>query len=161
MKTNDQQIKNDWDSIDYKNIDTALSFLRRYEGDVRTYLASCVASVCNINTEDMFSNTDVIYYAHARWLYWYAYRYMTNESYEKIANDTKEMGHFFVQRSIQGGVTKMMTMIEREPLWKKRWSIIKNIILQRDANATMKDNTIVIQVPKEVQDKVKIEIKTK
>ena len=161
MDVNDESIKKGWADVEYKHIETAIEHLKQHEEDIRTYLADCVAAVCGVEREDMFSNSDTACFAHARYLYWYAYRYMTGESYEKMARQVPNGGHRFVLRSIQNGVSRMSTMIENESLWKKRWTIIKRIIKLRGQDDEEVDKTIVIQVPKDLTGKVNIQIKDK
>lgn len=163
MEKSEETIKKDWHRLDNENISIALELLRRSDCDIRLYLADCVASVCGIHVEEMFINTDTIHLAHARWLYWYAYRYMTNESYAKILEDTPLYGDRFAERSVHGGVNKMAMMIVNEPIWQRRWGIIKRIIKLRDhENEIKEDNNIIIHVPKGMlNDKIRITIKEK
>ena len=158
-KTNDE-IKSRWTEIDTRHIERACEHLRAFEGDVRCYIADFVAALCGVDKQEMFSASDVVYLAHARWLYWYTCRYATNESYDKIARHASGNDHVFVQRTIQSGVNKMAMMIEREQLWNKRWLAIRRLLrLRDDDTAKEKNNTIVINVPKELMKDVKIEIK--
>ena len=151
-----------WKQLDTYNIEQACNYIRKMEQDVREYLAQFVAAICNVDVESMLAKTDVIYLANARWLYWYAYRYMTNESYEKIAADTSRNGHKYKLRSVQGGVNKMADLIDKQPLWERRWHAVKKFIKLRDTQVDEHiDNTIVIQVPRDVKDKIKIVIKEK
>lgn len=146
------------------HIQQAIKHLQMQEQEIHDYLADLVTALCDVTTEEAFSNTDVIYLAHARWLYWYAYRYMTNESYEKIAKRTSRYGHLFHLRSIQSGVNKMSAMIEIEPVWRQRWSVVKQIIKELQTNEKENsdiDNTIIIQVPRDLRDEIQIKIKEK
>jgi chromosomal replication initiation ATPase DnaA len=161
METSDESIKKGWADVEYKHIEKALEHLRQHEEDIRIYLADCVAAVCGVERKDMFSESDVACFAHSRYLYWYAYRYMTGEAYEKIARQVPDDGHHFVLRSVQNGVNKMSRMIEEEPVWKRRWTIIKRIIKLRWQEDEGIDKTIVIQVPKTLKGKVNISIKDK
>lgn len=161
MNTSDESVKKGWVDVEYSHVEQAIAHLKQHEEDIRMYLADFVAAVCGVERRDMFSNSDVSCFAHARYLYWYAYRYMTNEPYEKMAREVPEEGHRFVLRSIQGGVNRMSRMIEEEPLWKKRWTVIKRIIKLREQEDEGVDSTIVIQVPKSIKNKVDIVIKTK
>ena len=157
----DDSIKKGWADVEYRHVDKAIEHLRQHEDDIRAYLADFVAAVCGVEREEMFSNSDTACFAHARYLYWYAYRYMTGEAYEKMARQVPNGGHRFVLRSIQNGVNKMSMMIEEQPLWKKRWTIIKRIIKLRGQEDEDVDNTIVIQVPKALKGKINITIKDK
>jgi hypothetical protein len=160
MNKSDEQIKSDWNELEWR-IEEALKQLMCYEKDIQSYLLRCVASLCDVDEKRILSNTDVIYIAHARWLYWHAYRYMTNESYEKIAKSTSQDGFTFSTRAVQSGVNKMSMMISNEPLWQKRWTVIKRIIKLRDRREEKVDNTITINIPRELKDKINILIKEK
>ena len=58
----------------------------------------------------------------------------------------------------------MAVMIERETLWRQRWSVVKQIIRElqeTDDEGKKMDNTIIIQVPRGLKDKIQIKIKEK
>ena len=162
MSRTEDEIRGDWQALNTYYLEQACKLLAHYEGSIQKYIADAIASLCGIAKNDMFKASDVVYFAHARWLYWYAYRYMTNESYDKISSQSFHGEHKFAQRTIQNGVNKMAMMIEKEPIWKKRWSVIKRIIKLKDNNVVSDmNNTIVIHVPKDLKEIVKIEIKEK
>lgn len=107
--------------------------LKNYGGRARTYLAEFVASLCNVETERMFSSSNDLDVAQARWLFWYAYRYMTNETYEKIGKLSIPLyGKAFTKVGVASSVNKMYALIEQKPIWRKRWTIIKRIIKQSE-----------------------------
>ena len=160
MEKTSEDIKKRWDNIDDYHIRKACEHLCAFEGSVRDYIAEYVAALCDVDKDAMFSASDVVYLAHARWLYWYTLRYATNESYDKIAKQRFDGAHTFVQRTIQSGVSKMAMMIEREQLWNKRWNVMKRLLrIRTDETVKEKNNTIVINVPKDLMKDVKIEIK--
>lgn len=144
MKTDDE-IRNDWERLDSENLEKACEYLRKIEGNVEDYLADIVASMCNISVDDMFKNTSVAYIAQPRWLYWYAVRYVTNETYEKIAARTRERGFAFAPNGIGQSINKMAKMVDANPLWTKRWTMLKHIIKLRDTNVT-KQETVTFRV---------------
>ena len=144
-----------------QGINDAISLLAKYNVDVKDYLLNIVATLCNVSKEGMFANSDIACCVHARWLYWYAYRYMTNESFAKIASESSSYGHPFVLRTVQSGTSKMSMMIEQEPVWKKRWIVLKKIIKLRNQDVNNGDNVIVINIPRELKEHIKIEIKEK
>lgn len=162
MNKSDEEIKAEWQSIE-ERIEYALSCLLGFEKDVQVYLAKCVASLCDVAEEKMLSDCNTVYVAQARWLYWYAYRYMTNETYEKIADNTERMcGKRFTKQGVASSINKMSALIENEPVWKKRWAIIKRIIKLRDVDNDKKaDNTITINIPKELREQITIKIQEK
>jgi hypothetical protein len=157
MKTDDE-IKEDWKRLETENLEKACEYLRRQESDVEDYMAEVVAALCNIDIKDMLSETSVAYIAQPRWLYWYALRYLTNETYEKIAVRTEtKCGYRFTPNGIGQSINKMAALINREPLWMKRWTIIKHIIKLRDTNAVHAETvTMRVIAPKGI----KVELKT-
>ena len=71
-------------------------------------------------------------------------------------------GHRFTPNGIGQCVNKMSQLISSEPMWTKRWTIIKRIIKIRDAVTEKKsEGTITITLPKELKDIINIEIKEK
>lgn len=162
MENEFDKVKRRWDALDTTHIEAALAHLREYEHDIQLFIADYVAALCDVTVADMFLGSDVVYLAHARWLYWYTYRYATNESFDKIAAQRFPNGHVFVQRTIQHGVNKMSLMIEKEELWNKRWCVLKKILRLRESETRKpKNNIITICVPRELKDTIKIEIKEK
>ena len=163
MKKTEEEINNDIERLRDYHIRKALEHLHKHEQAIVEYMADFVASLCDVRKEDIHSDSDVVYIAHARWLYWYACRYLMNESYSKMSEQSSRNGHTFSIRTIQNGTSKMATMVEDEPTWKRRWSIVRHIIkLYNDTTVHKQDNTIVIQVPKGMlNDKVQIKIQEK
>lgn len=157
----DETIISEWQEMD--SIDKILSALRHHELDMQEYLADTVAALCNVRKETMLGGSEKAYIAQARWLFWYAYRYMTGETLEKIANMTLlNGGHKFTTCGIGQSINKMTILISSDPLWEKRWNIIKRIIKLRDAKQEEpQDTTIVVRVPKGLKEKIKFEIKEK
>lgn len=125
--------------------------LVNYERCVRTYLADFIASLCNVETERMFSDDNHLDVAQARWLFWYAYRYMTNETYEKIGKLSGELyGKVFTKVGVASSVNKMNIMIEQQPIWKKRWAIVRRIIKTQNEIVFEPQIPVTIAVPKNV-----------
>lgn len=157
MKT-DEQIKADWKRMENENIEKACEYLSKCESDVEDYMAETIAAMCNISVEDMLSDASTAYLAYPRWLYWYAIRYITNETYEKIAIRTeKKSGYRFTTNGIGQSINKMNALISREPIWTKRWTIIKHIIKLREVNEFGHEELSVrVITPKGV----KVELKT-
>lgn len=165
MNKSNEEIKQDWERLDDDLVTTICGLLNQYEYKAQDYLADWVASLCDVDKRIMLTASDKSDMAHARWFFWYAYRYMTNESYDKIAEMTKHNGYQFTSRGVISGVNKMSMMIANEPMWTKRWVIIKRIIKQRFVgleNSEKSDSTaaydgkVVVNVPKELKNKVKI-----
>lgn len=158
MTKSDETIMSEWKEVD--GINHILDVIRSYEYNIYDYLAETVAALCDVDVKLMLSGSEKVYVSQARALFWYAYRYMTNETYEKIALMTNRY-HTFARVSVGQSINKMGVMIETEPLWKKRWVIIKRIIKLREQNADTVVDTITITIPKHLRDKVNINIKEK
>lgn len=159
MKT-DERIKNDWQRLETENIEKACDLLRQHESRIEDYMADIVASLCNVDCAAMLTNSSVAYLAQARWLYWYAIRYMTNETYDKIAmRTTAKSGCKFTPNGIGQSINKMALLVAQEPIWVKRWTIIKHIIKLRDSSkqAYLPQETVTIYVtpPKGVKVEIK------
>ena len=158
---NDEMIASDWRNLE--SVDDILEAVRRHEMDIMAYLADTVASLCNIERKDMLRSGSEEHLAKPRWLFWYAYRYMTGETLEKVADMTERCGgHRFTPNGIGQCVNKMAQMISSEPMWTKRWTIIKRIIKIRESVTEKKsEGTITITLPKELKDIINIEVKEK
>lgn len=140
-------------------VDSICSVLSAYEGNIRLYLSKFVAALCDVEIERMFSNDNHLDVAQARWLFWYAYRYMTGETYEKIGRLSEPIyNKSFTKVGVAASVNKMYTLIEQQPIWRKRWTIIKRVIKQSenfiDESAT---KPIRITIPKDANVELKRE----
>lgn len=132
--------------------------LESYNNRISLYLADFVASLCGIDKERMFSNCKDLDVALARNLFWYAYRYMTNDTYGKIGKISEQVyGKTFSKEGVASGVNRMYTMIEEQPIWRKRWTIIKRIIKQQNEMLVEPQIPITITIPKNVELKIKKE----
>lgn len=151
--------KDDFKQLEEHHIKEALKHLNMQEYVLQDYLADFIASLCDVDKETMLSDCKSISTSHARWLYWFAYRYLTNESYIKIAERTEKFyGKRFAFQNIAAGISRMNTMIELNPMWLKRWIIVKRIIKQwGDENDEKEEETIVIQVPRSLRSRIKVE----
>lgn len=143
---------------DKEMLDSICAMLREHESKIRYWLAYFVSSLCNVDMDKMLTDCNILSVAQSRWLFWYAYRRMTNETYEKIAKVSSQYyGKSFTTATIANGITKMTQMIESEPIWTKRWVIIKRIIKQYRENLIENEEPIKIVIPKNA----KVELKRK
>lgn len=143
-------------------IDKVCSMLRGHEDEIMNYMADMVAATCGISKDVMLKDCDKIYIAQARWLYWYAIRYMTNDTYEKIAERTALQGHRYASSSIGLCINKMSQLIETNPLWKYRWGVIKSIAkvwMDGEAVSSHKKQEIKITVHSPREYNLKFDIK--
>ena len=154
MKMADENIKHEL--VNPKNKDEALQHLAKTNQDSIDYIADCVAALCGVSKDGMLSNTQTLHYVRARYLYWYACRYMTNESYEKISMmSMRNNGCKHTASAISSGIKKMSSMIEDEPLWNKRWLAIKSVIKEQ-LHIEIREDVIEIKIPKALKGKVNI-----
>ena len=128
-------------------------------------LAESVASLCDVALSDMMSFTDTSDVAMARWLYWYASRYMTHDTYDRIARRMTLDGCTFTARAVGTGINKMSMLIERDVMWQSRWTMVRDIIrtyrasAKEQAERTSDTDTFTITVPAVLARRVKIKIK--
>lgn len=154
----EEEIKQELEENERITMQCVCDTLLNYEGKIRTYLADFVASLCNVDRDRMFSESNSLDVAQARWLFWYAYRYMTNETYEKIGKLSGELyGKTFTKVGVASSVNKMYTLIEQQPIWRKRWTIIKRIIKLQNEMVFEPQVPITITVPKNVELTIKKE----
>lgn len=156
----DEEIKKDLKEIDASTIQNVCNTLRLYNKMTSEYLAQFVAAVCDVDVEEMLTNTKHLQYSHARWFFWFAYHYMTKENYDSIARKTGTKRKFTVS-SIGYCISKMSMMVESEPIWVKRWTIIKRVIkaILYNDNDIQKDRqtlTVKVQPPKGVDIKLQV-----
>jgi len=112
-----------------KVLQNVCDMLRGYESNINSWLAYYVASICNVDVNKMLSRSNVMNVAQARWLYWYALRYMTGQSYPEIAENTFTTYHArFAKQGVGQAINKMSMMIDRDLLWNRRWTMVKRII---------------------------------
>ena len=124
---NDSRASKEVRDIEEKTIATAIGLLKKYNHDINDYLAANIAAICDVDVNDMLQASTPNSIVFARWLYWYAYRYMTNDSFETMANKLSAKRKF-TSVNISIAVTKMSMMISNEAIWTKRWSIVKKIV---------------------------------
>ena len=132
--------------------------LANYEGNIYDHIADFVSSLCCITKERMFSDSKSIDVAQARGLFFYAYRYMTANTYDKIGRITGETyGRRFTPEGVKSSIVKMSELIESNPIWSKRWSILKIIIKSQKVGIDESCVPITIKVPKNVTATIKQE----
>ena len=154
----EEEVKQELEENERVVMQCVCDILLNYEGRIRTYLADFVASLCNVDRDKMFSESNSLDVAQARWLFWYAYRYMTNETYEKIGKLSGELyGKTFTKVGVAASVNKMYTLIEQQPIWRKRWTIIKRIIKLQNEMVFEPQVPITITIPNNVELKIKKE----
>lgn len=127
MIKGEKEITEDVKRLEERTIENVCRLLYAYNGDLRHYLACLVAGLCDVAVGDLYTDTKHINVIQSRWLYWYCYRYMTNESYESISRRSKEWRRFGAA-CVGQSVAKMSMMISEDDVWAKRWAVMKRII---------------------------------
>ena len=158
MKT-DAEVISDIQRIEADTIDKVCSLLRDYHSQTKDYIADITASLCGISKDDMLTDTRHIDVIRARWLYWYAYRYMFDVSYESIAKQSSN--RLFTTPCVGQAIAKMSLLVDTNTIWNKRWTILKSIIkimLNGTDNAhEQQPTTITLKVPKNINVELKKE----
>ena len=81
-----------------------------------------------------------------------------NETYEKIGKLSGELyGKTFTKVGVAASVNKMYTLIEQQPIWRKRWTIIKRIIKLQNEMVFEPQVPVTITIPKNVELTIKKE----
>ena len=157
MMGKDEKIIQDWEMIDNAYIDEVCRLLRLHETNIQEYIVDCVASICDVDKLDMMTNVSNLNTIHSRWLFWYAYRYMTKDSFSHISHITLRYGKKFTEQSVSSSVNKMGNMIDNDTIWAKRWAIIKRIIKLRDSTLSDENQNavVIVQYPKNVEIKLR------
>ena len=127
-------------------------------------LAEKTCELCNVTIEEMFTDTSHSkeYSAHARWLFWYAYRYITGESCKKIAQSTFFGTRKYSASTVIAALNTIGIKMATEPIWHKRWKLLKQEIKENITDVEIvEDNTIVISVPKGMRSQFNIVVQEK
>lgn len=143
-----------------KETETNLNFIR----EQARWLVDKTCELCNVTIEDMFANTSHSKEdcAHARWLFWYAYRYITGESCKKIAQSAFFGTRKYSASAVIAALNKIGIKMATEPIWHKRWKLLKQEIKENITNVEIvEDNTIVISVPKGMRSQFNIVVQEK
>ncbi len=143
-----------------KETETNLNFLDEHT----KMLAEKTSQLCNVTIEEMFGkkSSQKEDCAHARWLFWYAYRYITGESCRKISQSTFFGIHKYGASTVVQGLNKIGIKMASEPIWHKRWKLLKQEIKDNISDVEIvEDNTIVISVPKGMRSQFNIVIQEK
>ena len=106
MKT-EEEIRDDSLKIEEDGLKAACDAIRQCDIDVQKNLAEIVASICEIDYDTMMGDEKRYYTAQCRWMFWHAYRYMTNEPYVKMAERLGKYGHKFSVPAIITGVNNL------------------------------------------------------
>lgn len=166
---NDNEIRNEWKDLQKKSFKEIEAVLRKYDYNTQTMLAAFCANICDVDVADMLSPTDNMYITQSRWLYMYALRYMTHDTYDKIASRLALDGCKFTKDGVRKGIEKMAGLIESDDMWLGRWIVIKRMIklkqnphdypLSDNMNPMPEKYKLVLHVPKGMGENIDIDIK--
>lgn len=153
---NDETIQSNIKLIEDETIEKACALLSSYNNKIRDYLACFVSSLCDVEFSELLYDTKHLNVVKARWLYWYAYRYLTNDSFDTIARMTSQ-NRKFATSCVGSSCAKMSRMIDIEPVWNKRWQILKRIIKIANKTSLNESQTIRITYPRNIKIELKQE----
>ena len=156
VKMTEEQINQELENSEQVVMQCLNDVLKQYNVKTTKYLADFVASLCDVDRDKMFTECNNIDVVQARGLYWYARRYMTGDTYEKIGK-TPTDGKTFTKVGVATSVNKMAHLIESQPIWKKRWNVIKRVIKLQNGMVTEPQVPITITFPKNVELTIKKE----
>ena len=131
-----------------------IELLKNYNGSNIQLLANTVAAVCDVNIDEMLSDDGKIHNTHARYLYWYAIRYLTHDSNTVIAK-TSIPNKTYASDSVRKGISYIIKLIDIQPQWAKRWRAVKRVVSVIKNETIEKKNKIIISVT----DGIEVEIK--
>ena len=170
MKDNDT-IKQEWEDLHDKSFREIDAVLRKYDYNALTMLSSFVAGICDVDTADLLTSSANMYISQCRALFWYAYRHMTQDTYERISKKTAIEGCRFSHDTVRKACEKMKELINSDPHWKGRWINVRRFIRLKDdphscqmsdtANPFPQKYKLMLHVPIEIKDQIEIEIKEK
>lgn len=136
-------------------VERICTILREHKITIQDALIDFVAALCDVDKHEMMyisgkGNTHLVY---ARWFYWYVCRMLLGATYKEMSKDSAKIGTQITKHGIMLGVLRMATMTEQEPIWRKRWMIMKRIIKESENNSMgiESDQPIKIVVPKNVE----------
>lgn len=170
MNDMDDKMRNEWFGLRKSSFQEIERILREADIDAQKYLSYFVARLCGVEQDDLFTKDKTQQCVFARWLYWYAMRYMYGETYNQIASRVTVFdGYRFTGNNIGLGISSMTKKIGLEKTWKDRWLVIKRFIdtykdpMAYHVNDFCHPNPqkykFTLNVPKGLKDKVSIEIK--
>lgn len=112
--------------LEDKMLSTICETIRKYNELSAKHLAQITADLCGVDCEDLLHDTSHRTNSEARYLYWFAYRYLTEESYSSIAK--KPWQRRFTEQCVGAAILRMANMISANTIWTKRWVILKHVI---------------------------------
>lgn len=164
MIKSDNEIRDDWKTLEEDSLNEICEKVKSYERNIQDYLAEVIAALCELDLNDMMTKADRVHCNHARWLFWYAYRHMTNDTFEHMSQITDRYGRKFAHQSINSAVNKMSSLIADNTIWTKRWLFVRRVIKARDQSteidfdyaAKTPTDRVTITIPQELKSKIEI-----
>lgn len=125
----EEVIRQEWHDAQGEYLAEMRRVLQKNDISPIIYLANSAAGVCGVDYEDFTGKkSGKGSVRQSRWLFWYAYRMMTNETYIKIAEVSRQVGIEFSLDGIRKAVEQMRRLIETESVWKRRWHEMSKVI---------------------------------
>lgn len=126
---NEKEAKESIKQTEQCALDVSCEALRNYTKVVQKNIANLVASLCDVDVDEMLNEPRIAPLVQARWLYWYASKQLYGETNESISQRSKE-NHYFKTNGITKGISKMSMLIQEGTIWTKRWWILKRVITE-------------------------------
>lgn len=164
---NEQKIKSEITNMRNKTFKEIEAILRKFDFNDQNMIASFVASLCGVDVADMLSVTHHANISQARWMYWYAQRYYTHDTYQRISERTMLDGHSFSLECICRDITKIMAIIESDDVWRRRWVVTKRMLKllndpmdyqPNDFSYNSQKYKVMLQVPRGTKENVEVEV---
>lgn len=128
--------------------------LREYNSSYKWLIAELVASVCDVDKEEMLSGNRDIHNTHARYLYWYALKYLTHDS-NLVIGETSIPNKIYTTDCVRKGINYVIKLIDYHPQWAKRWRAVKRVVSTIKNETIEKKNKIIISVPEGIEVEIK------
>lgn len=125
----EEQVRREWGEEQENHLSRIREALRNYDISPAIFLANAAAGICGVDLDVLRNSKFGIGGAsHARWLFLYSYRMMTNDTYAEMVKVVGDMGMSFSLDGIRKAVDLMGQLIRTEVKWKRRWIEMQKVI---------------------------------
>lgn len=138
------------------------NIMSKYDQITPQMLAIVISTLCGVSVADMMTEKRN-HRVFARWFLYYAYRYATSASYEKICEMFTYDGNKPSYSSVRNGILSFSQVVETNKYWNDKWSVVRSIIANKgqctSENNTLTKHVITITIPKELENTITIKTK--
>ena len=153
-----------WNDNEEEVISKIKSMLNDYTSINANALIVIVSALCNVSINEIkYGNKHK--HCHARWLLFYAYKYLEKTSFHTVAETFSKLGFNAEYCSVRKSIIQMDELIKSEKYWRDKCMFIQSIINHKKAKDNNNNDDLVIRqnekdiivfIPKELKNKVKI-----